>query len=101
VSRLSQEENLCGKQRKKEEEMKWVDDLIVWAGLLFFYLISVGGSYVYGKATIVDHCNTYGAYKLSDEEVILCVLKPLLKNNEGELNYLRPKDSKPIKVKEI
>jgi hypothetical protein len=56
---------------------------------------------VYGKATIVDHCNTYGAYKLSNEEAILCVVKPLLKNNEGELNYLRPKDSKPIKVKEI
>lgn len=81
--------------------MKWYQDLLAWFILLLMLAISFIVGFFISRGYLVEHCKTYGAFKISDEEAMLCVVKPLLKNNSGEMNYLRPEGKKPIQVKEI
>lgn len=76
--------------------MKWYEDLAAWMAIFVVAALIGFGGYVFGKDTVVAHCNTYGAYKISEEEAMLCVVKPLLKNNSGEMNYL-PEAKEKIK----
>jgi hypothetical protein len=77
--------------------MKWWQDVFIWLGISIFFVLGVALSYQEGTKSLVEHCKTYGAYKVSDEEAMLCVVKPLLKDNQGELNYLRPNGKDAIK----
>lgn len=68
--------------------MKWYEDLLAWMAILLTGAgIACLGFYL-GEKNVVTHCNTYGAYKISNEEAMLCVVKPLLRNNSGEMNYI-------------
>lgn len=78
--------------------MKWWQDVFIWLSIFIFFVFCIILSYQEGKTTLVEHCKTYGAFKISEEEAMLCVVKPLLKDNQGEMNYLRPNSSKAIKV---
>ena len=80
--------------------MKWYEDLVAWFAIL---LVGIGlglmGFYL-GEKNVITSCKNYGAYRMK-EEVLLCVVKPLIQENQGELSYLRPEGKKPLQVKEI
>lgn len=80
--------------------MKWYEDLIAWLAILLA-IIALGllGFYL-GMQNVITSCKNYGAYMMK-KEVLLCVVKPLIQENQGELNYLRPEGKKPLQVKEI
>lgn len=76
--------------------MKWYEDLFAWMAIFFVGVCIAFLGFYLGEKNVVTHCNTYGAYKISKEEAMLCVVKPLLKNNSGEMNYI-PEAKEKIK----
>jgi hypothetical protein len=79
---------------------KWYTDLLAWfAILLVGFVLGFSGFYL-GIQNVMTSCKNYGAYMMK-EEILLCVVKPLIQENQGELNYLRPEGKKPLQVKEI
>ena len=76
--------------------MKWYQDLLVWFVLLLIFVVSFVAGFLISRDYLVEHCKTYGAFKISDGEAMLCVVKPLLKNNSGEMNYI-PEAKEKIK----
>jgi hypothetical protein len=68
--------------------MKWYEDLFAWMAILLVMVAIAFFGFVLGEKNVITHCNTYGAYKISEEEAMLCVVKPLLKNNSGEMSYI-------------
>lgn len=80
-----------------------IDIIESWFFIAFMYVLGTvtGGVLLYkeGKEDIIEHCKTYSAFKISEEEAMLCVVKPLLKQGEGDLNYMRPEGKQIIKPK--
>ena len=87
--------------REITSNFRWYEDLLVWLLIFLVCVCMVPLGFIIGERNVIDHCKNYGAYKINDGEAMLCVVKPLLKNNSGEMNYLRPEGKKPIQVKEI
>lgn len=77
--------------------MKYALDFVVASVVIILALLSFLGGYYSGKEVLIEHCKTYSAFKISDEEAMLCVVKPLLKQGEGNLNYMRPEGKQVIK----
>lgn len=74
---------------------RWYEDLLVWI-LILVCVCMVPLGFIIGERNVIDHCKNYGAYKINDGEAMLCVVKPLLKNNSGEMNYI-PEAKEKIK----
>lgn len=66
--------------------------------LIFCLLISfMLGDYI-GKQELIEHCKEYSIYSINKNEKLFCVVKPIIQNNQGELNYLRPNGKEAIHI---
>ena len=84
--------------REITSTLRWYEDLFAWAAIFLVGAAASLGMYFVGKYEVVESCKHYGAYVISDKESILCVVKPMIKENQGELQYLRPNGKKAIHV---
>lgn len=80
--------------------MKWYEDLLVWLAILLVLVATNVFSFALGKDSLIKHCATYAAYKISDTTAMLCVVKPLIQENAGNLQYL-PEAKEKIKKEQM
>ena len=56
-------------------------------------IVLVSVAYSWGQDKIIDSCLNYGSYRNKDY-VIMCVVRPVVDKNQGDLIYMRPNGKK-------
>ena len=72
--------------------------IIRFFALFIAFLLGLNIGETNGKKEVVESCETQGVFITLDHNRLLCVVKPNIEINKGNLNYLRPTSSKVRKV---
>lgn len=76
-------------------------DLVNTLVIIFLFLSTLTAAFylgfIAGNKDIINKCKTFSSFQVSEREAMLCVIKPLFEYGEGDLNYMRPNNSKAIK----
>ena len=68
--------------------------IAIFIGIISMFSFILGQNN--GIQTVANSCVKTGAYKINENEILLCVIKPNIPYKEVDLYYLRPKGKETI-----